>query len=224
MAERSDRAAREPSFPLLRQTQLSSYLTQEQLSELEGSLRLSTRRLGAAVFRQRDRAEALFLVLEGAVELRVRPPGRRMYRTVEVAGLGCTFGDESILEGQRYLFGARALEPVRLLVIPLTRFEALAKSRPEVALGLVRCAGTCLIQTLRRAAILAQAPPELAIQMLLEEIASAHRRGSGVIRVKITQAQLAGILHLSRETVSRTLSVLAAKGAIELSRGVISIP
>src|SRR6266496_2105033 len=107
-----------------------------------------------------------------------------MYRTVEVAGRGCTFGDESVLEGQQYLFGARALEPFRLLVIPLTRFEALARSQPEVALGLVRCAGTCLIQTLRRAAILAQAPSELAIQLLLEEIASAHRRGGGPIRVK----------------------------------------
>jgi CRP-like cAMP-binding protein len=43
------------------------------------------------------------------------------------------------------------------------------------------------------------------------------------VPIHITHAQLAGVLHLSRETVSRMLGQMAEEGAVELGRGNIRV-
>src|ERR671934_149664 len=96
--------------PVLRQTGVKNFLNDAQLRDLERFCRAATRRPGTTLFRQEEPAETLYLVLEGSVELRARPPGRRVYRTVEVVGEGCTLGDEALFGEARYLTSARVLE------------------------------------------------------------------------------------------------------------------
>jgi CRP/FNR family transcriptional regulator, cyclic AMP receptor protein len=212
------------SFPLLRRTQLSRFLNEMQLKELERYCKGVTKKAGTTIFRQDDRAESLFLLVEGTVELRARPPGRRVYRTLELARSGCTFGDEAILGNETYMSSARALEHVKLLVLLQSSFDRLTEARPDIAVGVLRCSGACLLETIRRAAILTQAPADVALRMLLDELATSPQPNTArPVPVRITHAQLAGVLHLSRETVSRLLGQMAAQGTIELGRGVIRL-
>jgi CRP/FNR family cyclic AMP-dependent transcriptional regulator len=214
----------EGSFPLLRSTDLPRFLNEMQLKELERYCRSATRKAGTTLFRQDDEAENLYLLVEGTVELRARPPGRRVYRTVELIRPGCTFGDEAVVQTPKYFSSARALEPVNLLVLPRSAFDRLAEARPDIAVGVLRCSGGCLLQTIRRAAILTQAPADVSLRMLLDELATATGARNGrPAPVRITHAQLAGVLHLSRETVSRMLGQMASQGGIELGRGVIRL-
>jgi CRP-like cAMP-binding protein len=165
----------------------------------------------------------MFLVLRGSAELRARPPGRRVYRTVEVVGTGCTLGDEALIGESRYVSSARVQEPASLLALPRTEFPGLAEAHSDIAMGLLRCAGSCLIQTVRRAAILTQAPADVALDILLRELSDEADENGRAGMVRITHAQLAGLLHLSRETVSRMLGQMAAAGLVELSRGTIKV-
>lgn len=210
-------------FPMLRETSLSDHLSEEQLAEVERFCEAVSRAPWATVFRQGQPAERLYLVGEGAVELRARPPGRRLYRTVEVVGPGCTFGDEAVLEDEDYGLAARALEPSKLLAMSRSAIQRLAKIRPDVALGVVRCSAGCVIKTMRRAAILTQAPAEVALRQLLSELAAGRGGGNGLVPIRITHTQLAGVLHVSRETVSRLLGHLADAGEVELGRGVVRV-
>jgi CRP-like cAMP-binding protein len=210
-------------FPLLRRTLLSRFLTDVQLGELEDLCRTVTRRPWATLFRQGEGAESLFLVLDGSVELRARPPGRRLYRTVEVVRAGCTLGDEAVLGEERYELAARAVEPTRLLQITRRTIDRLSETDPHMLLGIVRCSGSCLIQTVRRAAILTQAPAEVALRQLLQELAGDGDPEDGLVRIRITHTQLAGVLHVSRETVSRLLARLAEEGEVQVGRGVIRL-
>jgi len=210
------------SFSLLRSTELSRFLIETQLKELERYCRSAARKSGTTLFRQDERADNLYLLVEGTVELRARPPGRRANRTVELIRPGCTFGDEAVVGQQTYLSGARALEQVKILVLPRSAFDRLADTRPDIAVGVLRCSGACLLQTIQRAAILTQAPADVALRLMLEDLASGTgQRNERPVPVRITHAQLAGVLHLSRETVSRMLGQMAAQGSIELGRGVI---
>jgi CRP/FNR family transcriptional regulator, cyclic AMP receptor protein len=209
-------------FPLLRRTELRRFLNEPQLKELERYCRTATRKAGTTMFRQDERAENLYLLVEGTIELRARPPGRHAYRTVEMIGPGCTFGDEAVLDGPSYLSSARALDHVKLLLLPRSAFDRLADARPDIAVGVLRCSGGCLLQTIRRAAILTQAPADVALRLFLDELAGSSGPVDGrPVPLRITHAQLAGVLHLSRETVSRMLGQMAAEGSIELGRGVI---
>ena len=65
------------AFPLLRQTELRHLLSEPQLQELERYCRPSFKKVGATLFRQGDPADSFYLLAEGMVELRARPPGRR---------------------------------------------------------------------------------------------------------------------------------------------------
>jgi CRP-like cAMP-binding protein len=80
---------------ILRRT-LRNFLSEQQLRDLERFCRAVVRRPGATLFRQDESSDAFFIVLQGSIELRARPPGRRVYRTVEVVGEGWTFGDEAL--------------------------------------------------------------------------------------------------------------------------------
>lgn len=211
------------AFPLLRQTLLRKFLNEAQLRELERFCRATTRKAGMNLFRQGDPADTFFLVAEGCVELRARPPGRRVYRTIELIVPGCTFGDEALFGETEYLAGARVIEQARVLMLSRSEFDRLIEARPAIASGILRCSGSCLSQTVRRAAILTQAPADVALRMLLEELASPARQNGDPVSVRITHAQLAGVLHVSRETVSRMLGQLVGEGLVELGRGVIRV-
>src|SRR5439155_26749580 len=213
------------AFPLLRQTKLRSLLAEQQLQELERCCRATSKRAGSTLFRQGDPTDTFYLLAEGMVELRARPPGRRVYRTVELVGPSCTFGDEALLGEPSYLSSSRVLETARVLAMSRPAFDRLSANHPEIALGVLRCAGSCLIKTIRRSALLTQAPADVGLRILLEELAGGDGNGDGggPVPVRITHAQLAGVLHISRETVSRMLGQLASEGAVEVGRGVIRI-
>src|SRR5207248_1268912 len=202
---------------LLRQTGLRHFLSDRQIRDLERICRTLTKRGGTTLFRQDETADTLYVCLEGSVELRARPPGRRVYRTVEVVGEGCTFGDEALFDQDRYLTSARVLEQARVLVLSKAAFERLSDSNPDVATGILQCSGACLLQTLRRSAILTQSPADIGLNLLLQELAGGGGKRNGrMAPVHITHAQLAGVLHLSRETVSRMLAHMADQGAVRL--------
>jgi CRP/FNR family cyclic AMP-dependent transcriptional regulator len=212
------------AFPLLRETELRRYLTEGQLQELESYCRASIRKAGVTLLRQGGPAETFYIVVEGSVELRARPPGRRVYRTIEVVRPTCSFGDEAVFDVGTYLASARTLERTELLALPRPGFDRLARLHPAIANGVLRCAGACLIQTVRRSAILTQSPAEVSVRMLLRELAQASQRADRrLASLRITHAQLAGVLHLSRETVSRILGQMEAEGTVELGRGVLRL-
>jgi CRP-like cAMP-binding protein len=211
-------------FSLLRRSGLQNFLSDGQMGTLQRFCRSSERRPGATLFRQGEPANALYVLVDGMVELRARPPGRRLYRTVEVAMPSCTCGDESLFDHDRYLTGARMLEGGRMLALSRGAWERLNEAHPEIALGVLKCAGKCLIQTIRRAAILTHSPAEDALRILLQELsADGKGRRGGMVPVHMTHAQLAGLLHLSRETISRMLRELENQGMVELGRGVIRV-
>jgi CRP/FNR family cyclic AMP-dependent transcriptional regulator len=212
------------TVPMLRRTGLKNFLTEGQLKDLERFCRPSARKAGTTLFRQDEPADAVYFVVEGSVELRARPPGRRIYRTVEVVRSSCTFGDEALFAYEKYLVSARVLESARLCSLSRSAFERLTDNRPDIAAGVLRCSGSCLMQTVRRAAILTQSPADVGLKTLLRELATDHDQRVGrSAPIRITHAQLAGVLHLSRETVSRMLSQMAGEGWIELGRGLIRV-
>jgi Fe-S-cluster-containing dehydrogenase component/CRP-like cAMP-binding protein len=72
---------------------------------------------GAQLFGEADEGDALFVVLDGAVELVCVRRGEDTPRTLRTAGRGDTFGEDAIL-GHRRGATARAREATRVLEIP----------------------------------------------------------------------------------------------------------
>lgn len=91
---------------------------------------------GQDVFREGDVGDALYIVLEGEVEL-IASAGRRG-RPPIVLGPGEFFGEASVLEGRPRGATAHTLSACRLLRIDGDTLDALVRHHPEVGLHMIR--------------------------------------------------------------------------------------
>jgi CRP-like cAMP-binding protein len=84
-----------------------------------------------AIFEAGDRADAVFVVLEGEAQVDV---GGRFHRLRR----GDLFGEMALLSPDRRMATVRAVQPVRALRIEADAFLSLLRARPEVGITLLR--------------------------------------------------------------------------------------
>jgi CRP/FNR family transcriptional regulator len=166
---------------------------------------------GQLVFEEGQPAHGLFVVAEGAVEVRqISFRGREQVFHTE--GPGATLGEAPLLDGGGYIASAVAREPARVLFLPRAELVRLCHRRPEVALAIA----ATLARRVRRFAELAG---DLAFRPVIERLArylddAAGRAGAGSFDLTLTQAQLAARLGTVRELVARALAQLQEGGVI----------
>lgn len=104
--------------------------------------RLSTRFLekayapGDMVFHEGDPGRALFVIVEGTVEItRATPRGEHVLRKLSA---GDAFGELALIDDAERSGGARVAEPSRLLILYKTDFDALIESEARIALVIMR--------------------------------------------------------------------------------------
>ena len=92
---------------------------------------------GEVIFRQGDpgRREA-YLVHDGRVEVRRRTPdGERILRILDKGDL---LGEVALWSDAPHSATAFAIEPVTLLVVPADRLESIVRTRPDLAIAIIR--------------------------------------------------------------------------------------
>jgi CRP-like cAMP-binding protein len=86
---------------------------------------------GEVIFEAGDRADAMFVVLEGEAQVDV---GGRFHRLRH----GDVFGEMALLSPDRRMATVRAFEPARVLRIEAEAFLSLLREHPEVGVTLLR--------------------------------------------------------------------------------------
>jgi CRP/FNR family transcriptional regulator, cyclic AMP receptor protein len=160
-------------------------------------------------------------VLDGRVVVTVdSPDGKELI--LNTFGPGTFFGEIAFLDGRGRTASAVAREPSRLIFLGRASFLPFLRQRPAAAVRTI----AFLCERLRRTTKLVQdsafldVPTRLAKQMA----AMAHDYGEreapgGPLTIKVSQNELAQMLGVSREIVSRQLAVWRQAGAIEVGRG-----
>src|ERR1700681_1680592 len=104
--------------------------------------RLATRFLekaydaGEVVFHEGDPGRALFVVVEGTVEItRTTPRGEHVLRTLTA---GDAFGELALIDESQRSGSARIGEPARLLILYKTDFDALMDGEARIAVVVMR--------------------------------------------------------------------------------------
>jgi CRP-like cAMP-binding protein len=92
---------------------------------------------GQSVFREGDRDEALYLVVEGAVAIDISVPRRGHVRILTV-GPGEVFGWSSVYYQKPKTAGATAIERVQALALDAARLRELSESDPRFGYWLAR--------------------------------------------------------------------------------------
>ncbi len=175
---------------------------------------------GQVVVGQGEEITSLHIVRTGAVRLSASSLGGREV-VAAVLGVGEVFGELAVLGGGPSPVCARAVEDALVWAIPRERLATALDRDPVLAAALLRLLAARLGRTSEalRDALLHDVSTRVSRR--LSELARVHGapvEGGVVVRLPLTQEDLARMVGASRETVNRSLASLAARGLVR-SRG-----
>jgi CRP/FNR family cyclic AMP-dependent transcriptional regulator len=202
----------------LSQQALFCDLPAEEIGALERQTQMITCPRGRILYSQEDRAEALFLLKHGRVQVyRLTPSGKRL--ELVTLGPGMFFGEMPLLgESLRHAF-AEAVEDSLICVMSRVDVERLIREKPAVALRMIEAISQRLAEAEARL-------EEVAYRSVAARIAAVFLRlsqGGTSEMVVMTHQELGDMVGALRGTVTEVLNELQAAGWVELRRGHIRL-
>ncbi len=172
-------------------------------------------RPGQYLIHQECAPEGLFVICEGRVRLaRIGPDGRE--QVLQMVGAGELFNAEPLFDGGSTPASARAMSPVRALLLPAAVLVALIGAHPSIALLLLRE----LSVRQRELVILLE---DLHFRSVRARLARVLLREARDGAAAITQQELAERAGTVREIVGRTLRDMQQEGLVRLLRGQVMV-
>ena len=198
-------------------------LPQEDVRALLSISRRRTFRRGEVVFHRDDPADSLQLIVRGRFGARVMTPlGEEVL--LDVMGPGRSFGELAVLEpGSRRSATVSALEDGETRSVFRDDFLRLEREHPEVKDVLLRLLADQLRRASDRLVEAHYVDADTRVRRRLLELADAYRSGPGAAVVPLTQEDVAAMAGTSRATVNRVLRDEQRRGAVELTRGRVSV-
>jgi CRP/FNR family cyclic AMP-dependent transcriptional regulator len=194
---------------------------------LDGVAALAVKRTyykGSVIFSQGDRGDALFGVASGRVRISASASGGREV-FLNIMEPGDTFGEIAVMDGRPRTANAVALDTASLLVIQRTDFLPFLEREPRLALHLLKlmCERLRWTSELVEESAFMAGPARLAKRLLI--LATLHGRAArvGQLELRISQAELARFLGISRQIVNQHLSDWRRLGWVEVGRTQIII-
>ncbi len=127
---------------------------------------------------------------------------------------------------QQSVYG-EVTEPSVIFRISRASFEGLLMRHPRLALNVIRLLGARLRLACDSMTDLASQMTDVRLSRALLRLAhnwGVRREGGVVLRIKITNEELANMIGASRQTVNEALRDFSASGLIAIRRRVITIP
>lgn len=176
---------------------------------------------GFTLFRAGDRCQGTYFVLDGQVRIyRTSPDGRQ--QTLTVQGAGSSVAEMPMFDGGPYPASGVTTAPSRLIYLPRAEFELAFRSDPDVAAAVVRALGRRMRHLVQLVETVAFRDVAARLAMLLADYAERLGTPEGdnlALQLERTQDELATEIGTARESVSRALKQLQAKGLLRERRG-----
>lgn len=202
---------------------VTKFLILEDLDEAETRTVIAASRRrrykrGEAICREGDPGDTLHLVDRGHVAIRVTTPAGDT-ATMRVIGPGSSFGEMAVLELVPRSATVVAIDPVETLSLHRDVINEFRAKNPSVDRAM-------LLASLKEVRRLSNALTEALYLPVPRRLARNLERLMVVFEdgvIPLTQDDLAGLTGTTRQTANEVLQALVADGAIELSRGKVTV-
>ena len=204
---------------ILRGTTLLRAVPPEDLKVVAAASRLRTFRRGQVVFTTGDPGDTVIVVVSGRVKVVVRSAdGGEL--TLSIIGPGSLFGEVSVADGGPRSADAETLEESQLLFVPRDAVQDICARVPAVAQAVT----VSIAALLRR---LTEAASDLVFLDLPRRVAkvllSQPRDDGGIVRLRLSQEQLAHQAGGTRQSVNAALRGFERRGWIEVHDRVVMV-
>ena len=182
-------------------------------------------RSGATLFHEGDHSDWIGLVVNGRVKISCYGADGRE-RLVAVVGPGELLGELSAIDSEPRSATATALEPLDVAVLTSEEFVALLEKNPGATLGILRSVIGRLRDSDKRRVEFGALDTVGRVGRLIIELAERYGEETDsviLIRLPLSQEELAGWAGASREAVVKALRQLRSRGWIETGRREIRV-
>jgi len=173
---------------------------------------------GDVILREGEPAEGMFAVLDGQVRV-VRSVGDAHEVLIHVGDVGFWFGEHGTMAGMPSIGSIVADAPVRVLVLPLFEFERIVEDEPRYFRAFADLLFDRYAVLFRYMGEMHSLASEEWLRTRLADLA-AMRRGDlptrDPVSITVSQADLATMIGVSRQTLNALLTRLEARGLIEV--------
>jgi CRP/FNR family cyclic AMP-dependent transcriptional regulator len=219
----------------LKRCDLFDSLTDEQADHLNRSALVRTFRKRAIIYSPSEPGESVMVLARGRIKIKdITAEGKEAILTfIEEGEL---FGELALLDGGARQEYAEAVEDSRILVLPRREVLWLMEQRADVALSITKLIGLRRRRIENRLRNVLFLGSKQRMLRLLEELADnygervASQAGSPPgggplceIRLSLSHQDLAGLVGLTRETVTVVLGQLQAEGLVKVHRRRITV-
>jgi CRP/FNR family transcriptional regulator, cyclic AMP receptor protein len=197
---------------ILRGTDLLASVPADDLRAVAAASRVRSFRRGQVVFTRSDPSDTVIVLISGRIKVVVRSAdGGEL--TLTILQAGSVLGEIGVVDGGPRSADAETVEECQLLLIPREMIRDICARVPSAAQALT----TSIAVMLRR---LTEAVADLVFLDLPRRVAkvllSQPRSDDGVIRLKMSQEELAHQVGGTRQSVNAALRGFERRGWIEL--------
>jgi CRP/FNR family transcriptional regulator len=175
------------------------------------------KRKGEFLFYQGDPANTIYIIKDGSFKL-VRTNKDGEETIIEIVGKGETIGETSLFRDNIFSpFSAIALEEARVCSIDSKSFEEIIKSEKTIALQIIKNLGNRLYDTWEQIADSNRQTVQEKVLSLLIKLAKEHGEHCDegtIIKISLTQQDIASIIGASRVMVSQAIGELIDRNCI----------
>ena len=180
---------------------------------------------GQLIFAQGTPGDSLYGIASGRVRIfTADDKGHEIFLNELCPGQ--TFGEIALLDGLQRTASAVAIEPTRLVTSPRTSFLALMERDTGLSLQMMKllCERLRWISKFIEESTLLSGPARVAARVASLVVAFGTRTKNDGYELRISQADLARFLGISRQVVNQHLGHWSDNGCVELRRGRVIVP
>jgi CRP/FNR family transcriptional regulator/CRP/FNR family cyclic AMP-dependent transcriptional regulator len=188
-----------------------------ELEQLAATMRRRTYRRGEVVFHQGDPGESLHVVCQGTLKVVITGDNGEE-AVLAILGASDVFGEMALLDGGPRSATVTALEAVETAVLSRADFINLLRRDPSTVDSLLAALARTIRQTDEDIGGLMFLDLHGRLARKLLELAEAYGEpadGNTMIRVQLTQEELAGMIGATRASVNKILGFFEDRGAIQ---------
>jgi CRP/FNR family transcriptional regulator, cyclic AMP receptor protein len=210
------------ALSVLRQNPIFSGVSADSLANIEALCRNRNYRRGELVFEEGTAGIKLYGVIAGRLLITASSP-KGSQLNLNVLGPGEIVGEIAFLDGGLRTATGRAAEQSTCFEIDRAAFFGLLHRSPELGAHLLQlvCRRVRWMTKLVADSAFLSVSERLATR--LRDLAEAYGKNKTDMEVKISQAELAQFLGISRQVVNGYLRAWQKAGRVELGRGSIRI-
>jgi CRP/FNR family cyclic AMP-dependent transcriptional regulator len=210
-----------PFEQLLAQIPMFERVGLEDLKQLSGLLQQKRYNKGEVIFHQGDVGTALFIVRKGEVAIRLSSSEGQVV-TLALVGRGYAFGELALLDGEPRSTDAVAQEETDLLKLQREDFQRFLSERPQVAMDLLAVLSRMVRRVTQHVHDAAFLDARARLARVLLDLAQTQGQpapNGAVVIPKRTQAELANLCGITRESVNKWLSYYKREGLLASDKG-----